>query len=66
ATHIYVDWLELNRLWQTGWADPALEPNKVQRLLLSHAVIEHEFIYDGPGGDRVVAQELYRLPEPTR
>lgn len=66
ATHIYVDWLELNRLWQTGWADPALEPNKVQRLLLSHSVIEHEFIYDGPGGDRVVAQELYRLPEPIR
>ncbi len=66
ATHIYVDWLELNRLWRTGWADPALDPAAIQRLLLSHALIEHEFIYDGPGGDRVVAHELYRLPESAR
>lgn len=65
ATHIYVDWVELNRLWQTGWADPALEPEQLQRLLLAHALIDHEFMYDGARGERLVAHELYRLPEPT-
>ncbi|MEM9663121.1 MAG: hypothetical protein AAF937_12520, partial [Planctomycetota bacterium] len=66
ATHIYVDWVELNRLWETGWADPLLEPERIQSLLASYALLEHEFIYDAPGGERVVAQELYRLPEPPR
>ncbi|MEL7482944.1 MAG: hypothetical protein AAFN41_01185 [Planctomycetota bacterium] len=65
ATHIYIDWIELRRLWRTGWAAPALDPGQLQRLLLAHALIEHEFLYDGPGGERFVAQELYRLPERT-
>lgn len=66
ATHIYVDWIELSRLHRTGWGDPLLDPDEIQRILLAHALIEHEFLYDGPGGERVVAHELYRLPEAAR
>ncbi len=65
ATHLYVDWIELSRLWRTGWADPELNPQRLQNLLMAHALVEHSFMLGPPGGERFVAQELYRLPGAT-
>ena len=57
ATHVYFDAAEAARLASTGWADPALDPQRIAEMLTRGTTLVHAF----PDQPRA----LFRLPRPT-
>ncbi|MEO1585049.1 MAG: hypothetical protein AAFR96_10840 [Planctomycetota bacterium] len=66
ADYLYVDWLELSRLAQTGWGDPVLRADDLQQALLTGSELIRTFEVTLPSGERIAAQELYRLRSSDR